>query len=67
MQRAIKNEFNVIKEDIINIATTLEENAASFQEISARTEVQMDTTIEVSNEMMDILTISGELEQLSKI
>lgn len=63
----IKSEFIIIDSDIINIAATLEENAAHFEEISARTELQTNVTIEVANEMIDIAIIGDKLNELIKL
>lgn len=62
----IKSEFNIIDKEIGEIAASLEENAAHFEEISARTDVQTDITMEVSEAMIEIATIGDHLNEIIK-
>lgn len=61
----IKGEFTTINRDISEIAATLEENAAHFQEISARTDLQTNAMIEVSDAMLEVEAIGGRLSGLA--
>ncbi len=60
----IKNEFDIIDKDIIEIAATLEENAAHFEEISLRTDIQTRVTAEVSEAMVEVAAIADNLNEL---
>ena len=60
----IKNEFNIIDQGIGEIAASLEENAAHFEEISARTDIQTTSTIEVSDAITEVAAIGDSLKQL---
>lgn len=60
----IKNEFNIIDKDIVEIAAVLEENAAHFEEISARTEIQTNVTTQVSVAMTEVAEIGNDLNRL---
>ncbi|HHX60121.1 MAG TPA: hypothetical protein GX707_05205 [Epulopiscium sp.] len=60
----IKNEFNIIDSDIIEIVATLEENAAHFEEISERTQIQTNITTEVSETMTEVAEIGNNLKGL---
>lgn len=64
---AIKKEFNAIDHDIINIAAVLEENAAHFEEISSKSGIQTDITVEVSNAMEEVATIGENLMKLVEV
>ena len=61
---SIKGEINRIHKDIMEIAATLEENAAYFEEMSARTQMQTNLTMEVSNAMIEVAAIGDNLDGL---
>lgn len=61
---AMKNEFTKIDGDVKNIVSTLEEHAAYFEEISTRTELQTNITLEVTNEMTNLEEVAESLNRL---
>ncbi|NLI89882.1 MAG: hypothetical protein GX366_05695 [Epulopiscium sp.] len=60
----IKEQINIINDDITNISAVLEENSAYFEEISAATEIQTNMTIDLSGAMMELATIGDNLNNL---
>lgn len=57
----INIEFKNIEDAITNIAAVLEENAAHFEEISARVDVQSEISDEVNQEVKNIKVIGEDL------
>lgn len=62
----IKNEFNIIDNDIHNITVVIDENAVRFEEVLVRMEEQADIINEASGVMGEIITISDNLNKLVK-
>lgn len=60
----IKNQFNIIDNDIHNITVVIEENAVRFEEILVRMEEQTDIINKASGVMEEIITISDNLDKL---
>lgn len=60
----IKEQINIINDDIANISAILEENSAYFEEISSATEIQTNMTIELSGAMMELAIIGDNLNSL---
>lgn len=61
---AIKNESNIIDNDIHNITVVFEENATRFEEVSIRMELQKNTINEAENMMKEIIGIKNGLKKL---
>ncbi len=65
--RVIHTEFVKIEDSIASIAAVLEENAAHFQEIASRVEVQSEITDNVTIEIENISKVGSHLyESVSK-
>ncbi len=60
---AVSKEFTSIDDAVTNIAALLEENAAHFQEISARVETQTATSEAIKNEVDQIAVIGKVLAE----
>lgn len=61
--RTIHTEFVKIEDAIASIAAVLEENAAHFQEIASRVEVQSEITDNVTTEIQNISQVGIQLYQ----
>ncbi len=55
-----------VETQVASIAEVLEENAATFEEVSSRTDMQMEITHQVSAGMDRIQEISGNLEEMTQ-
>lgn len=62
--QVLYNEFNKINDDISNIASILEENSAYFEEISSRTELQLELTQDVTSEVHQIAELGNGLNNM---
>lgn len=59
----IASEFTTIEDAITNVAALLEENAAHFEEISARVETQTEISNEIRNEVRKISDMGIALKE----
>ena len=59
--KKIHSEFSKIEESITSIAAILEENAAHFEEIASRVEVQAEITNSVTDEIANVAMIGKQL------
>lgn len=64
--RMIHLEFSKIEDSIASIAAILEENAAHFEEIASRVDVQSEITEEVTEEIQSISKVGSHLYESVK-
>lgn len=64
--RMIHLEFSKIEDSIASIAAILEENAAHFEEIASRVDVQSEITDEVTDEIQSISKVGSHLYESVK-
>lgn len=64
--QSVSKQFQVIDEEIIEVAAFIEEYAATSEEVSAQTEMQLDLSQEVVEYMDNIVKMGSELQSLTQ-